>query len=124
MNRTDEEIETQWRFDDAMESMIESVEQFHERFNVKKNPSMDRFCGNFPHVVEEIGEVANEINQGRLDGALEELADVVYAALDILCHSGQLGVEAIYHVVNKNNAKTLDTHFKNQSGKIVKLEKP
>ena len=71
--------------------------------------------------MEEAGEHARGLNRGDLDEATLELADVAFVAMGSLATLGAAGERACHEVARKNDGKTNETHFvEESSGKIVR----
>ena len=96
------------RFTDKINRMGESVEDFNRRFQVQRQGDVEKML---VRLMEEVGEVANAVNQADMDDAAAELADVLFVTMDALYCLGDNGEEAIFGVTQKNNAKTLETHY-------------
>lgn len=112
----------------AVSRLAESVYDFHQRFdipNINANSDPDcavpRLCARLAFLMEEVGEHARELNIGALDDAAAEMADVAFVAIGTLLELDALGVSASRQVANKNDKKTLRTHFiEKASGKLVR----
>lgn len=119
-------------FTAAVSRLAESVYDFHQRFdipNINANTSDDcaipRLCARLAFLMEEVGEHARELNIGALDDAAAEMADVAFVAIGTLLELDTLGVSASRQVANKNDKKTLQTHFiEEASGKLVRRTQP
>ena len=116
----------------AVSRLAESVYDFHQRFdipNINANTSNDcaipRLCARLAFLMEEVGEHARELNVGALDDAAAEMADVAFVAIGTLLELDALGIAASRQVANKNDKKTLQTHFiEETSGKLVRRTQP
>lgn len=116
----------------AVSRLAESVYDFHHRFdipNINANSAEDyavpRLCARLAFLMEEVGEHARELNVGALDDAAVEMADVAFVAIGTLLELDALGIAASCHVANKNDKKTLQTHFiEETSGKLVRKTQP
>ena len=105
-----------------------SVYDFHARFdiqnlNAKSNLSdpFPRLCTRLAFLMEETGEHARELNQGVLDRAADEMADIAFVAMGTLLELDAVGASACHDVANKNDNKTLQTHMlEPSSGKLVR----
>ena len=122
-------------FTAAVSRLAESVYDFHQRFNIPNindinaNTSDDcavpRLCARLAFLIEEVGEHARELNVGALDDAAAEMADVAFVAIGTLLELDALGVSSSRQVANKNDKKTLQTHFiEEASGKLVRRTQP
>ena len=115
-------------FVSAVSRLAESVHDFHTRFNIPilnakmpENEVFPRLCTRLAFLMEETGEHARELNQGALDRAADEMADVAFVAMGTLLEMAALGAGACHDVANKNDKKTLDTHMvEPSSGKLVR----
>lgn len=116
----------------AVSRLAESVYDFHQRFdipninaNTPDNCAVPRLCARLAFLMEEVGEHAHELNVGALDDAAAEMADVAFVAIGTLLELDALGISASRHVANKNDKKTLQTHFiEKASGKLVRRAQP
>ena len=115
-------------FVSAISRLAESVYDFHTRFdiqNLNANSAQEdpfpRLCTRLAFLMEETGEHARELNQGVLDLAAEEMADVAFVAMGTLLELDAIGASACHDVANKNDKKTLQTHMvESSSGKILR----
>ena len=119
-------------FVSAVSRLAESVYDFHTRFDIpilnEKMPDSEvfpRLCTRLAFLTEETGEHARELNQGALDRAADEMADVAFVAMGTLLEMAALGAGACHEVANKNDKKTLHTHMvEPSSGKLVRRTQP
>ena len=119
---------TREEFVTAVSRLAESVYDFHTRFeipnlNIKAHHDdpFPRLCTRLAFLMEETGEHARELNQGVLDRAVDEMADVAFVAMGTLLEMDSLGAIACREVANKNDKKTLQTHMvEPSSGKLIK----
>ena len=115
-------------FVSAISRLAESVYDFHARFdiqNINAKSSLDdpfpRLCTRLAFLMEETGEHARELNQGVLDRAADEMADVAFVAMGTLLEMDSIGAAACQDVAIKNDKKTLQTHkVEPSSGKLVR----
>ena len=115
-------------FVSAVSRLAESVYDFHARFdiqNINANSSLEdpfpRLCTRLAFLMEETGEHARELNQGVLDRAADEMADVAFVAMGTLLEMDSIGATACHDVAIKNDKKTLQTHMvEPSSGKLVR----
>ena len=115
-------------FISAVSRLAESVYDFHSRFDIPiinaksaENDVFPRLCTRLAFLMEETGEHARELNQGALDRAADEMADVAFVAMGTLLEMDALGASACRDVANKNDKKTLHTHMvEPSSGKLVR----
>ncbi|MCY4580098.1 MAG: hypothetical protein OXD31_13770 [Chloroflexi bacterium] len=119
-------------FVSAVSRLAESVYDFHARFdipNLNGKNSLDdpfpRLCTRLAFLMEETGEHARELNQGVLDRAADEMADVAFVAMGTLLELDSVGANACQEVAIKNDKKTLQTHMvEPSSGKLVRRNRP
>ena len=114
----------QTRFESQSLALAKSIEGFHRRFGITpphEDDLMPCLRDRVGLLVEELGEHVAALNRGDRDKAIVELVDVVYVALGSLYMLNLDGEDAVDAVVNKNDAKTFDTHqFHPESGKLVR----
>ncbi len=116
----------------AISRLAESVYDFHARFDIpnfnEKTPRstvFPRLNTRLAFLIEETGEHAKEINQGCIEQAADEMADVAFVAIGTLLELDSLGADACLQVSDKNDKKTLNTHMLEvSSGKLVKKTQP
>ena len=124
---------TQISREDFLESVTRiagSVYDFHSRFGIpaisvngSSDAAFDRLRTRLAYLVEESGEHSKELNQGNLQDASEELADVAFVAMGTLLELSEMGAEACHTVALKNDRKTHETHdFDAGSGKIIRRQ--
>ena len=112
----------------AVSRLAESVYDFHARFDIPnfndKTPTdavFPRLNTRLAFLMEETGEHAKELNQGCLEQAADEMADVAFVAMGTLLELDSLGADACRQVADKNDKKTLKTHMvEASSGKLIK----
>ena len=115
-------------FVSAVSRLAESVYDFHTRFDipiinakVADDDVFPRLCTRLAFLMAETGEHARELNQGALDRAADEMADVAFVAMGTLLEMDALGASACHDVADKNDKKTLHTHMvEPSSGKLVR----
>ena len=116
------------QFVSAISRLAESVYDFHTRFDIPNlnaksnlNDPFPRLCTRLAFLMEETGEHARELNQGVLDLAADEMADVAFVAMGTLLELDAIGANACHEVANKNDKKTLRTHMvEPSSGKLLR----
>ena len=124
---------TQISREDFLESVTRiagSVYDFHSRFGIpaisangSSDAAFDRLRTRLAYLIEESGEHSKELNQGNLQDASEELADVAFVAMGTLLELSEMGAEACHTVALKNDHKTHETHdFDAGSGKIIRRQ--
>ena len=130
--RTADNAVSREEFVAAVSRLAESVYDFHSRFgipNLNDNSQVDdpfpRLCTRLAFLMEETGEHARELNQGVLDRAADEMADVAFVAMGTLLELDSFGALACQDVAIKNDKKTLQTHMvEPSSGKLVRRTQP
>lgn len=112
-----------------MNSIAESVYDFHERWNlfdISKSPFnavAEREDLLLEEVKELIVEYSKDISQASVELLSREAADVLYVSIGSMLALHQDGVEAMLQVAKKNNNKTSKTHFYNEKeNKVKKLD--
>ena len=123
---------TREEFVTAVSRLAESVYDFHARFDIPKlndkshyDDPFPRLCTRLAFLMEETGEHAKELNQGVLDRAADEMADVAFVAMGTLLELDAIGANACCEVADKNDKKTLQTHIvEPSSGKLIKRSQP
>ncbi len=118
-------------FSEKVAQLTFSVEKFHERFGVNmleyfqgadfENDGLLNLQQRLPYLIEELGEFANELNQGNYEKAINELVDVAYVVIGTL-ELHRISELAIAKVIEKNDKKTDETHYKAESGKVLRRE--
>jgi len=116
-------------FMNAMNSIAESVYDFHQRWNlfdVSKSPFnavAEREDLLLEEVKELIAEYSKNINEASVELLSREAADVLYVSMGSMLALHQDGAEAMLQVAKKNNNKTSKTHFYNEKeNKVKKLD--
>lgn len=101
---------------DPLRDLARSTYAFYSRFNVTPQPQSG--SQNFLEEVNELLEAV--VSEQDREHIAEEAADVIVTTIGI-CASVGVGIEElvkqIYKVIDKNDAKTLETHI-NLDGKI------
>jgi NTP pyrophosphatase (non-canonical NTP hydrolase) len=94
---------------DSLRDLTQSTLDFYARFGVQ--PKVDETIQNFREEVKELIEAA-EVGIDK-DHIAEEAADVFVTAIGVCAASGvdvEKLIEQLYKVIDKNNAKTHETH--------------
>lgn len=104
---------------DTLRDLIQSTADFYARFDYR--PPFEAVLRVFQ---EEVGELIEAVESGQdKDHMAEEAADVFVTAIG-LCLTAGVEPEAIIRqtrmVIDKNNAKTHDTHHIDANGKIAR----
>lgn len=106
---------------DLIRELSFSVENFHKRFNLVGPITQEELLTRIPIQAEEVTELHQAILHETPERIANEAADVAYVAIGTLLRlEGNLATSALIEVIQKNNAKTSDTHHVNQSGKVVR----
>jgi NTP pyrophosphatase (non-canonical NTP hydrolase) len=98
----------QWKFSDAVDTLLDSVDSFHKRYGTASKPNaVENQAKAF---AQESGEYIYAIAAGKLDQGAKELADVLYTVFGVAMLAGitreQLA-EAMYAIAASNDAKTV-----------------
>ena len=110
----------------SIQSLAESVYDFHDRWNLinYNKPSHEVMKERKELLAEEVNELNQEIdkpdNLKSKKLLCREAADVLYVSVGDLLALGKDGLEAIDQVSLKNNKKTDKTHFFDERIKKVK----
>ena len=113
-------------FLDAVQSIAESVFDFHDRWSLldNKKPAHLAIEERKELLLEEVNELNDEINKTDEDKSIKllsrEAADVLYVSVGHLLALRNEGLEAMYQVSKQNNNKTKQTHFFDKKEKKVK----
>ena len=102
-------------------ALAASVQRFHDRFGQGNPASLDEMLDRIPIQDEEVRELEQALHGEGDERAASEAADVLFVAIGtILRLDPELAVTAITEVIDKNDAKTRETHYINDAGKIVR----
>ena len=97
------------------------VQRFHERFGQGDPASLDDLLDRIPIQDEEVREREQALRDEGPERTASEAVDVLFVAIGtILRLDPDLVVAAIAEVIDKNDAKTWDTHHINAAGKVVR----
>ncbi|MFH1141916.1 MAG: hypothetical protein V1724_09740 [Chloroflexota bacterium] len=98
-----------------------SVQGFHERFGLVGPSTGEELLSRIPIQEEEVRELHHAILQESPDRVASEAVDVLYVAIGTLLRlEPGLAEAALLEVIQKNAAKTWDTHRINDAGKVVR----
>lgn len=119
---------TREEFVAAMARIAESVYDFHSRFGLPMvgagltpEQGLAMLRTRLPYLVEELGEHSKALNNDDLHDALLELADMAFVAAGSVLTAGSPALDACADVAEKNDAKTLDTYYlEESSGKVLR----
>ncbi len=106
---------------DLIGELTASVQAFHGRFGLVGPSSGEELLSRIPIQEEEVRELHYAILHESPDRVASEAVDVLYVAIGTLLRlePGQAQA-ALAEVIQKNNAKTWDTHHINSAGKVVR----
>ena len=97
------------------------VEAFHERFGVAGPSTQEELLSRIPIQEEEVRELRDALLHEEPERVASEATDVLFVAIGTLLRLDPGLVEAaIDEVIDKNDAKTMQTHHINVAGKIVR----
>ena len=97
------------------------VQAFHERFGIAGAASRDDLLARILIQDEEVRELHDAIAGESDERVASEAVDVLFVAIGtVLRLDPALAAEAIHEVIEKNDAKTWDTHHINAAGKIAR----
>ena len=106
---------------DLMAHLTNSVDSFHNRFEITGSVTRAELLTRIPIQSEEVEELHTAILNESDTHVAQEAVDVLYVALGTVSRLDPLIIEkAIRQVIAKNNAKTTSTHHRNHDGKVVK----
>ncbi len=97
------------------------VQAFHERFGITGAASREDMLARILIQDEEVRELHEAIAGESDERVASEAVDVLFVAIGtVLRLDPALAAEAISEVIEKNDAKTWDTHHINDAGKIAR----
>lgn len=99
--------------------LAQSVVDFHERFGAQHTDNMENLKFRNQLLTEEVGEVAKALNHNAYADAVLESVDVAYVALGTLLAHAPESFIGIMEVIEKNVAKTPETHQLQEGQKVV-----
>ena len=101
--------------------LAECVQAFHERFGITGEASRDDLLARILIQDEEVRELHEAIVDESDERVASEAVDVLFVAIGtVLRLDPALAARAIREVIEKNDAKTWDTHHINDAGKIAR----
>lgn len=102
-------------------SLAASVEAFHERFGLVGPSTREELLSRIPIQDEEVRELHQAILHETPEHVANEAVDVLFVAIGtVLRLDPQLAASALSQVIEKNNAKTWESHHINSAGKVVR----
>ena len=101
--------------------LAESVQAFHERFGLVGPSDRAELLSRIPIQDEEVLELQQAILGEPPERIAEEATDVLFVAIGTMLRLDPgLATKALASVIEKNDAKTADTHHINRAGKVVR----
>ena len=98
-----------------------SVQSFHERFGIVGPSTQEEILSRIPIQDEEVRELHHAILRETPDRVANEATDVLFVAIGTLLRLDPgLVAAALTEVIEKNNAKSWDTHHINAAGKVAR----
>lgn len=102
-------------------ALAASVQAFHERFGLVGQSTQEEILSRIPIQDEEVRELRHALLHESPDRVASEAVDVLYVAIGTLLRlEPALAEAALLGVIQKNAAKTWDTHHINAAGKVVR----
>ena len=99
--------------------LSESVQSFHDRFGITGKTTREELLSRIPIQTEEISELNYSILNESEERIANEAVDVLYVAIGtVLRLDSRISKLALKEVIDKNNGKTLVTHYINEAGKV------
>ncbi|MCL0044321.1 hypothetical protein M1N24_02175 [Dehalococcoidia bacterium] len=103
-----------------MAKLTASVESFHERFGLIGPSTREELLGRIAIQEEETLELHHAILEETNERIADEASDVLYVAIGTLLRlNPSLAAKALIDVIEKNHAKTWETHHINPAGKVA-----
>ena len=110
----------QERLQHLIGELTASVQAFHQRFGLVGPSAREELLSRIPIQDEEVRELHHAILHETPDRTASEAVDILYVAIGTLLRlDPDLVAAALAEVIQKNNAKTRDTHHINHAGKVV-----
>ena len=98
-----------------------SVHSFHERFGLIGPSTREELLSRIAIQSEEVQELHQALLHEPIANIAAEATDILYVAIGTLLRlDNGLATKAIQEVIDKNNAKTWDTHHINEAGKVTR----
>ena len=99
--------------------LSESVQSFHDRFGITGKTTQEELLSRIPIQSEEVSELNYSILNESEERIANEAVDVLYVAIGtVLRLDPIISKLALKEVIDKNNSKTLITHYVNEAGKV------
>ena len=106
---------------DMVGRLAESVRDFHERFGLVGPSSEAELLSRIPIQDEEVRELHEAVLSESPERVAEEATDVLFVAIGTMLRlDPELAAQALRQVIEKNDAKTKETHHINRAGKVVR----
>ena len=97
------------------------VQEFHQRFGLVGPSTDEELLTRIPIQDEEVRELHQAILHETPERVASEATDVLFVAIGTLLRlDPDLAAAALAEVIEKNDAKTWDTHHINAAGKVVR----
>lgn len=103
-----------------------ALDSFHDRFGLPRLAMDDEALGEYlttrlSFIMEELGEVAKEVNSGNMDAAIIEMADLLFVVEGTFHTMGLRGDQALFAVIRKNQAKDPTQYqYSTVNGKLIR----
>ncbi len=105
-----------------------AIEDFHDKFNLArlvmdKETLIEYLTTRLSFIMEELGEVASELNRGQPGKAVLELADLLFVVEGTFHTLGEWGDRACAQVIMKNQSKDpSDWEYDPTNGKLIRKD--
>ena len=104
-----------------LSDLAKCVQAFHKRFGTDTLASRQELLTRIPIQDEEVRELEEAINNETPERIASEATDVLFVAIGTnMKLDPSNAANAIQEIIDKNDAKTWDTHHINKAGKIVR----
>ena len=112
------------RLQQLIADLTAAVQNFHQRFGLVGPSTTEELLSRIPIQREELLELHQAILRETPERVASEAVDVLYVAIGTLLRIDQDLVEAaLAEVIEKNDAKTTQSHQINSAGKVVRRAK-
>lgn len=104
-----------------------AIEDFHDKFNLPRLTMDEQTMAEYlttrlSVIMEELGEVAKEINRGNMEAAIIELGDLLFVVEGTFHTMGLRGDQGLFTVIRKNQAKDPEQYIYDAThGKLIRL---
>ena len=111
------------RLQQLIAQLTASVQAFHQRFGLVGPSTREEILSRIPIQDEEVRELHHAILHETQERLASEATDVLFVAIGTLLRlDPDLVAQALAEVIQKNDAKTAETHHINNAGKVVRRE--